>query len=145
MSLLQALGIDITVIAQFGIAATAFLILATAIFNAFQKSYLQRLSNTVGSQSHAEETYQKIEIVKQNYEQRAKALNQEIANIFDSEKAKSKEFLAEKQNQAKKDIEDLKSSSHKQMEIQLANIQSKKLEIVNDLTGSIYDQLVSQR
>jgi F0F1-type ATP synthase membrane subunit b/b' len=145
MSLLQSLGIDITVIVQLAIAATTFLILATAVFSAFQKSYLERLNNTIGSQASAEETLEKIEIVKQSYEERVKALNQEIKKIFDQERLKAKDYLAQKQNQVKKDIEEMRLSNQQHVQIQIKAVQEKRSEIVNELSNYIYDQLVSQR
>jgi len=145
MSLLQSLGIDITVIIQFCIAATVFLILATAVFSAYQKSYLDRLQNTIGNQSNAGVTEQKIEIVKQNYEQRVKELNQEIAKIFEAEKLKAKEYLTTKQNKIRKEIEDLRLFSDQQTRLQIKAIEEKKSELVNELSNSIYKQLVPQR
>jgi F0F1-type ATP synthase membrane subunit b/b' len=145
MSLLQALGIDISVVAQLGIAAVSFLILATAVFNSFQRAYLQRLTNTIGNQSSAEETFQKIEVVKQSYETRVKQLNAEIQAIFEAEKQKAKDTLVEKQRLAKEEIEKLKEETSKQFEVQFIAFQAKKNDLVDELSNTIYDLLVSQR
>jgi len=145
MSLLQALGIDISVIAQLVIASLSFLVLATAVFSAFQKSYIQRLNNTVGNQSEAADTFHKIEVVKQSYEARLKELNAEVNKIFEAERQNAKESFLQCQNKTKQEIEILKVNSAKQSEVQLATFQAKKSELVTDLTNTIYDQLVSQR
>lgn len=145
MSLLQSLGIDITVIIQLGIAAVSFLILATAVFNAFQRSYIQRLSNTLGSHSNAEETYSKIEIVKQNYEDRVKALNKEIGQLFNQAKQEARQAQTEQLELVKREIETLKKVSAQEIETQEALYRSKKSELAKEVSESIYNQLVAQR
>jgi F0F1-type ATP synthase membrane subunit b/b' len=142
MSLLQALEIDITVLVQLGIAAVSFLILATAVFSSFQKAYLVRLKNTVGHRAHTEEVQQKILTVKQNYEERVRTLNSDIAKIFEKEREQVKLTQLSYQKSAQETIESLRVQNQVLLQEQEKSFQVQRQNLVQDLSGVVYSRLV---
>lgn len=144
MSLLQALGIDITVLFQLGIAAISFLILALTVFKPFQSAYLARLKNTLGSAADTEEVAQKIQIVQQTYEQRVKELHAKIAEIFALQKKAAAEAHAQKIKEAQQKVELLRQESEATLQKYKAEYSSKKETLSSDLSSSIYERLVTK-
>lgn len=144
MSLLQSLGLDSTVFIQFLIACFSFLALAYTVFVPFQKAYLSRLNNTVGSQNEAEEILRKIKIVQDSYQSRMKELNEKISQIYKSEKKKANEDYQTKLNVAKLNIAKLQEETEESLKTIRAEYGQKKGGVVSELSKNIFEQLITK-
>ena len=144
MSLLQALGIDITVLIQFAIASYAFLSLAIVVFRPFQAAYLSRLKNTIGSQSETAEIFEKIKIIQENYEIRTRELNSQLAQIFANQKKQTSEKQAQKIQFIQNQLKELQAQNEKQMLQFRQSFQGEKVGIVNELSEAILKTLISK-
>lgn len=144
MSLLQSLGLDSTIFIQFLIACFSFLALAYMVFIPFQKAYLSRLNNTIGSQSEAEETLRKIKIVQESYQSRMKELNDKISEIFSKEKKIANLDYQAKLETVKLEISKLQLQTEESIQAIRTEYEQKKGGVVSDLSKNIFEQLVTK-
>lgn len=144
MSLLQSLGLDSSVFIQFFIACFSFLALAYMVFTPFQKAYLSRLNNTVGSQSEAEEILRKIKIVQETYQNRMKELNDKIIEIYNVQKKIASADSQTKIEAVKIELQKLQLATEESVKQIRSEYEQKKGGVVSDLSKNIFEQLITK-
>ncbi len=90
--ILSQLGVDSTFFIQFGIFMVVFIFMWNVTFSAYFKAFEAREAKTTGSVEAANDLLKQTEALEKQYQEKARALNAEIKEVFDAErKAASKE------------------------------------------------------
>jgi F0F1-type ATP synthase membrane subunit b/b' len=116
MEMLKSLGIDFTIIIQFFIFLTGYIILTKLVFKPYFNAYLERYNRTEGSEDKATQIIEETEELEKEYEENAKALNYKIKKIFDDEKKSSITAQDEIIKEAQLKSAELRSNSERQLE-----------------------------
>ena len=143
MELLSALGVDLTVIAQFGIFLVTYLVLYFVAFKPYFNAYTQRIENTEGNQETSERVLAEIEELKSVHEEKAKNLNDEFRSIYDEKRnAALKEYDAisfEARKRAKEKLEE----SRKLIEAEVKKAKDVVAAQIPEVTSQIVVKLLN--
>ena len=87
MDIISALGVDSTLGIQFAIFLFAYLFLTGLVFRPYHRAFEERVKRTEGNTEIAERILAESRQLEGEYEQKARALNNETKLIFDRERS----------------------------------------------------------
>lgn len=145
MELLQALGVDITVFFQFGLATLAFFSLSVIAFGPYTSALLSREQKTKGGEQAAEELTKQAQDLRSQFEVKARKINDEIKTIFDSYRAASNEESQALITKARAESQKLVDETRARVSIEVAEASKKMSQEVPQVAEAIKAKLLSTR
>jgi F0F1-type ATP synthase membrane subunit b/b' len=110
LGLLKSIGVNSTFFYQFAAFMITYLIIHFVAFKKYVWAYSERQQRTVGDQSKAKSMLDEVDEMTQEYQVEARKLNDQIMNIFGSQKEKTNLEYDSKIDTAKKAAEITKTS-----------------------------------
>lgn len=112
MQMLEALGVNVTVIYQFGFFLVTYLVLSNVLFQPYYKAFLTRGDKTVGNTEAAEKLLVEARDLEAEYEVKAREINTKVRSIYEQNRQQAireqEKQMAEARLRAKQIIEDNK-------------------------------------
>ncbi len=130
MEILEILGLNQTLVAQFIIFFIAYMTLSRLVFMPYLRVYQQRKEATDGNQKNAEVLLQEVDILQQMYSKEARALNAEIKSHFDKAKMSAHSVVSEKVSQVRKKVEAEIKGNRK-------NLESIRVKLKSDIDADL--------
>ena len=144
LEILQSLGIDSTVYAQFLILFIAYISMQFIVFNPYLKAYGERLHRTVGGQEEAEELLSEAGEQEDRFKELAKNLNGKIRSIFADTNGKAKTEVDQILGQAKKEADEKAATSRKALEDSVNQARKEMEEHIPTLSKNIENKFARQ-
>ncbi|GEM_PF-2664441 len=144
MSLLEALGIDHTVLYQLLIAIFTFVSVTLVVFKPFQNSLLIRLQNTEGSTDNVDSLIKKKDLIDMAYIEKTKELNQKIIGIFEEQIAIAKKSSEVSLKNTQKQIEAEQSKLAEKIQIAKNEFSQHKEAISKELAEQVKIKLLGK-
>lgn len=120
MDILLSLGVDHTVGYHFLLFLIVFMFLSQLLFKPYFQAFKARVEKTSGSEQHAERLVTEAQELHEEYEQKARQLNDESKVIFDSHRAEALEeheaVIRAAKEKAQKIIDDSKKNLDTEVE-----------------------------
>lgn len=112
MQMLEALGVNATVLYQFGFFLITYIVLSNVLFKPYYKAFLTRGEKTVGNTESAEKTLAEARDMEATYEQKAREMNVKVRAIFEENRQQGlreqEKYMAEARTKAKQIIDENK-------------------------------------
>ena len=142
-SLIQALGVDGTFFVQFIIFLLFYPVLSRFLLRPYFQLQNQREKETVGCMKQAEKLKEKQLSLKEQYERKARDINEQFNKLYGEESKKLRELFLQRrmknQEEIQKEYEQEKEGFFQEVEIAKNRLQSE----VNELTGEAVERLIS--
>lgn len=143
MELLQALGVDGTILFQFLIAAVSFIFLGNIVFPAFHKAHLERLHRTKGQQDLTVETNKKIELLTEEYKNLLSQQKAEVDQRFALAKKQLEQELQTLQQRMAHEMEQAEDHQRQELQKRQAGFTEHQERWTQEITEAIYNKLIS--
>ncbi len=112
MQMLEALGVNATVLYQFGFFLITYIVLSNVLFKPYYKAFLTRGEKTVGNTESAEKMLAEARDLEAEYELKAREINTKVRGIYEQSRQQAmreqEKQMAEARLRAKQIIEDNK-------------------------------------
>ena len=137
IGILKSLGINETLLFQFGIFFVAYLSMSFIVFRPYLRAYNERVRRTLGSQKETQEILQLADQKEQEYKILAKKLNGVIKSIFHESKMKAEKNSEKILLQAKKDLELKSGELSEQLKLSVAKARNDLESHIPDISNKI--------
>ena len=112
MQMLEALGVNVTALYQFGFFLITYMVLSNVLFKPYYKAFLTRGEKTVGNTESAEKMLAEARDLEAEYEGKAREINMKVREIYEHSRGlamrEQEKQMAEARLRAKQTIEDNK-------------------------------------
>lgn len=144
MSILDQVGINHTVIFQFGIFLVAVSFLSVYVFAPYLKALEAREEKTKGSEEIANELAEQAGQIRSQYEVKAREISTEIKGIFDNQRELAKTEYEKIVGDARSQSQKLITATKEQVEAQLQQAQKELKTNIPVVSSAITQKLLSR-
>ena len=130
MEILNALGVNETVLIQFGVFLVAYIFLTQILFGPYFKAFIQRKERTVGKADQAERFIQETKDLQTKFETRAREINSRYKVIYDESRTQA---LREHDHIVNEARQKAKSIVETQREILVAELSRAKRALADEI------------
>lgn len=145
MAILHALGVDVTFLYQFVIAAFAFFALSAIAFGPYMQALEEREKRTTGGEAAAENTQKEAIELRGHYEQKARELAGEIKTIFDSYRVEANKEYESIIQKARAQANSLLAQTRDRVTAQILDETKKLKEQTPQISQAMVNQLLSKK
>jgi len=144
MEILTALGVDYTIGIQFIIFVTAYVFLTTLVFRPYHRAFEERVRRTEGNTETAERIIAESKELEVEYEQKARALNNETRVIFDHSRTEAMREYDRMVSQARERAKNIVEKTRSQITFEVEKTRSDMSKEVPGLTKAVVQKLMGQ-
>ena len=145
MAVLQALGIDSTVLYQFIIASFVFFALSSLVFKPYANALAERENRTKGGEEAAIELGKQSIEVRSQYEQKAREVNNQIKTIFDSFREESNREYESIVSKARAESQKMIDETRARVSVEISEASKRMKEEVPQLAQAMASRLLSKK
>ena len=145
MELLDKFGLNSTLFLQLGTFLVTYFFLKTFLFHPYLKAFVRRSEMTDTSQVTASNLVTENRELSHQFEQKARALNDRIARIFDGARQEGQKQYEATLQVARTNAESHVSRSRADLQGQIQSVKSALLKEVPAMTGMIVDKLLARK
>ena len=142
LDILISLGVNQTVFAQFVVFLVAFIFLKYFIFSPYLRAYEERRKRTVGSAGVARELQEQIAQLESDFSKKAKALNEQIKNVFEEKRQKANKETATVVSLAQKAAQEKMTVGKKEVQQAYDEAKDQLRNLAPDLGQTIKQRLL---
>ncbi|MCC7404692.1 MAG: ATP synthase F0 subunit B [Bdellovibrionales bacterium] len=144
MEILTALGVDYTIGIQFIIFVIAYVFLTTLVFRPYHRAFEERVRRTEGNTETAERIIAESKELEVEYEQKARALNNETRVIFDHSRTEAMREYDRMVSQARERAKNIVEKTRSQITFEVEKTRSDMSKEVPGLTKAVVQKLMGQ-
>ena len=144
MELLQALGLDSTLLPQFLIFMVCYLAMTQLVFKPYLAIHEERKTATIGNQEVAERILLETQDIQYKFESRAREINSEIKNIFDAAKKGATKSQDELLKAARDEAEAVMKQTREDLKKAMASAELDVKKYVPELAQTISGRLLGK-
>lgn len=145
MAVLQALGIDVTVVFQFTIAAMTFIALSILAFKPYLDALIEREKRTKGGESEAVEFAKQAVEMRAVYEAKAREVSSKIKTIYDSYRTEGSKEYNDILAKARADSQKIIDETRTRVSLELTEASKKLKEEIPQIASAISQKLLSKK
>lgn len=142
--ILSQLGVDNTFFFQFVIFMVVFVFLWNVTFSAYFKAYEVRESKTTGSEAEADELLKQTESLEKEYQDKARALNAEIKEVFDAERKAANKEQEKIVNEAREEAKSYVATAREKIQSEYNRAREELFSETNSIGQSMAAKLTQQ-
>ncbi len=120
MDILESIGLNGTILLQFAIFFVTYIFVNGLVFKPYNKAYEERTRRTEGNKGLANEILSQTQLLQQEYEQKAKILNQEFKVVYDTTRTEANREYDRLVNSAKEQANKIFQENRRKIEEQYA-------------------------
>ena len=145
MQLFQELGVNSMLWMQMGIFLFAYLVLTNLIFKPYLRAFEERQKRTVGNEALAERLINETKQLQQDYELKARAINNQFKSIYDEARAEASGEYERVITNAREKAAHLLEASRSQVATEIATARSMLGSQVPEVTNEIVKRLLQNK
>ncbi|MCB0364239.1 MAG: ATP synthase F0 subunit B [Bdellovibrionaceae bacterium] len=144
MEILTALGVDSTLGIQFIIFIVAYIFLTTLVFKPYHRAYEERVRRTEGNTDLAERILTESKDLEVQFEQKARALNNETKIIYDHSRSEAMKEYDRMVSQARERAKSIMEKTRLQIAHEFENARSEMNKEIPGITKSVVQKMMGQ-
>lgn len=144
MELLQALGLDSTILPQFIIFLIAYITLSQLVFKPYLAAYDIRKQATAGNQEMAQQTVLEAQELHFTYETKAREINHQIKTIYDAARKDATKLQEDAIYKAREDADKVVKKTREEIRAAVAGAREELKKTVPELSQAISDRLLGK-
>ncbi len=143
-NLLQVLKLDLTILPQFFIFLTAYIVLSQLVFKPYMKAFDMRKDATVGGKEIADQLILETHNIQAKYETKAREINSQIKALFDGARKEATNRQEELVQSARDDAEQIMKKSRDDIQQSVSKIREELKKQAPELSQAISNRLLGK-
>lgn len=144
MEILTALGVDSTLGIQFIIFLVAYVFLTTLVFKPYHRAYEERVKRTEGNTDLAERILTESKDLELQFEQKARALNNETKIIFDHSRTEAMKEYDRMVSQARDRAKSIMEKTRLQIGHEFESARAELNKEIPGITKTVVQKMMGQ-
>lgn len=142
MDVLDSLGVNQTIVLQFGVFLVCYLIISNLLFKPYFAAFSKRDELTVGQSAEASQIWKQVELLQQQFESEAKDLNMKVKEIYDAHKIESSKLYNEALIVARQEAKELLENSRKTLKLEIQSLEKPLANEIAEMSHLIQKQVI---
>lgn len=145
MELLDKFGLNASLFVQLAVFLVTYFFLKTFLFQPYLKAFIRRSEMTDMSQTTASHVVTENRDLTHQFEQKARALNDRIARIWDGARQEGQKQYDQTIQGARGNAEAQMMKSRAELQAQVQTVRSTLSQEIPSMTGMIVDKLLGRK